>query len=141
MKIGGVETLLTHGDRYCTGDVEYQQFRTISRAPAWQAHVLSQPLAARRALAAQARQKSIEHQQKMGGVSEISDVVDSEVITDLETARAHRVIHGHTHRPGAHKLTLGDGSSAERIVLSDWRTTGEALEVRADGSIARHTLT
>ena len=31
-----------------------------------------------------------------------------------------RLIHGHTHRPAHHRLTV-EGAPAERIVLADWR--------------------
>ena len=141
MNLGGVPTLLSHGDKYCTTDVVYQEFRKTSRDPAWQQHMLSQPLAVRRAIAAKARQQSVEHQKALGGaMGEIVDVVEQEVIADLERAGVRRIIHGHTHRPAEHTLTLSDGSKAERIVLSDWRTTGEALEVHDDGSFERHVL-
>src|SRR5690606_2590265 len=42
--------LLSHGDALCLDDVEYQQFRAMSRNPAWQQQLLAQPLAARRTL-------------------------------------------------------------------------------------------
>jgi len=140
VELGGIRTLLSHGDRYCTADLEYQAFRKQSRDPLWQKGVLGMPLAARRGLAAQARQKSMQRQKELGPLAEITDVADAAVIADLEQAGVERVIHGHTHRPNSHQLTLGSGRSAERIVLSDWRTTGEAFEVKADGSYQRHEL-
>jgi UDP-2,3-diacylglucosamine hydrolase len=42
------------------------------------------------------------------------------------------LIHGHTHRPAAHKL-LVDGQHGQRIVLGDWDSQGWALEVDAQG--------
>jgi UDP-2,3-diacylglucosamine hydrolase len=33
------------------------------------------------------------------------------------------LIHGHTHRPKTHTLTVND-SPAQRIVLGDWETYG-----------------
>ena len=53
--LDGSPVLLTHGDLLCTDDAAYQQFRTQTRDPAWQAQFLAQPLAARLAFAAQAR--------------------------------------------------------------------------------------
>jgi UDP-2,3-diacylglucosamine hydrolase len=41
------------------------------------------------------------------------------VAAALRQAGVHRVIHGHTHRPGAHVLQI-DGQPAERWVLPDW---------------------
>ena len=50
--------VLVHGDSLCTDDTVYQQFRSQSRHPAWQAAILAKPLAERRLLAAQIRQVS-----------------------------------------------------------------------------------
>ena len=45
----GERWLLSHGDALCLDDVDYQKFRAVASNPAWQAHLLSLPLAARRA--------------------------------------------------------------------------------------------
>lgn len=141
VNLGDSETLLTHGDRYCTRDVAYQQFRQQSRNPAWQAQILAQPLQQRRALAQHIRQESMLSQQtKLLAGEPLADVVDAEVIDDLIQYGVKRVIHGHTHQPREHLLQLPDGSQAERIVLADWRSEGEALEVQSEGSLVRHTL-
>jgi UDP-2,3-diacylglucosamine hydrolase len=42
------------------------------------------------------------------------------------------MIHGHTHRPARHHLTV-DGRPRERIVLADWHDRGHVLEVGAEG--------
>ncbi|HEY9238893.1 MAG TPA: UDP-2,3-diacylglucosamine diphosphatase, partial [Burkholderiaceae bacterium] len=54
----GARTLLTHGDAWCLGDLEYQQFRRQVRDPAWQAQVLKRPLAERRLMARGLRSES-----------------------------------------------------------------------------------
>lgn len=48
------------------------------------------------------------------------DVNAGAVLRLLEQTGHQIMIHGHTHRPATHKLTLNDGSAAERIVLGDW---------------------
>ncbi|MGV8835011.1 UDP-2,3-diacylglucosamine diphosphatase, partial [Cellvibrio sp.] len=113
----GTPTLLMHGDSLCTDDVEYQQFRAMVRSPQWQQQILAQPIAARRALAAQMRAKS----QSMNSLKadDIMDVSPAEVLTQMESAGVTRMIHGHTHRPGRHQLVIA-GKPAERIVLGDW---------------------
>ena len=58
----GKPTLLMHGDLLCSDDTAYQVFRAQVRSDVWQAQFLSQPLAARRAFAAQARTASKQHQ-------------------------------------------------------------------------------
>jgi len=142
LELGGVPTALCHGDALCTGDVGYQAFRRRSRAPDWQAQVLATPLEARRGLARQLRQDSIEGQRRIldqGG--ELADVNETAVQACLRDCGAVRLIHGHTHRPATHRVALGPSAAGERIVLADWRSAGEALEVRPDGSYLRHVLT
>jgi UDP-2,3-diacylglucosamine hydrolase len=42
------------------------------------------------------------------------------------------MIHGHTHRPAKHGLTV-DGRARTRWVLGDWYERGSYLEVSAAG--------
>ena len=46
-----------------------------------------------------------------------------------------RLIHGHTHRPAMHAVTLPEGRSGQRIVLGDWYDQGSVLRVDADGFV------
>jgi UDP-2,3-diacylglucosamine hydrolase len=81
-------------------------------------------------LAKSARDASIAH---TGSVSmDIMDVNETAVRDAFRDYGVKRMIHGHTHRPAVHKHKLEDGSEAERIVLSDWYTTGSYLRVSAD---------
>ena len=141
LNLGGVATVLSHGDALCTDDVAYQAFRAQSRSAAWQASILAMPLAERRALARQLRQQSVaaQHQMMADGMP-LSDVNAQAVMTLMQAHGVSRLIHGHTHRPDHHRWVLPDGGPAERIVLSDWREHGEALEVHANGSLQRHPL-
>lgn len=130
--LGGVPTLLMHGDTLCTDDVAYQAFRAQVRNPAWQQAFLAQPLAQRRAFAAQAREQSRLHTGST--MAQIMDVTDTAVHEALRASGAQRLIHGHTHRPGRHRVDLG-GRPAERIVLGDWYDQGSVLCI--DGADAR----
>jgi len=126
--------LLMHGDLLCTDDVEYQAFRTQSRNPAWQAHMLAQPLAVRQAMAAQARAASQARQGELraaGTMETITDVAPSTVNETLARYGVDLLIHGHTHRPGTHKLQVA-GRECQRIVLGDWYEQGSVLRVEAD---------
>lgn len=113
----GTPTLLMHGDSLCTADTEYQQLRLQLRSTQWQQQLLSQPLAARRQLAEQLRMASSEATSNKA--EDIMDVTPGEVIKALSENNCTRLIHGHTHRPARHALTV-HGKSAERIVLGDW---------------------
>ncbi len=127
----GMPTLLMHGDLLCTDDVAYQTFRTQTRDPRWQAQFLSQPLDARLAFAQQARAASQAHQGGMKSAGTMETLTDVSPATVDDTFRSYgidRIIHGHTHRPKAHR----DGGR-ERVVLGDWYEQGSVLRVHASG--------
>jgi UDP-2,3-diacylglucosamine hydrolase len=129
IELAGVPTLLMHGDTLCTDDVAYQKFRAQVRDPRWQQQFLSQPLAQRRAFAAQAREQSRLH--TGATMAQIMDVTDTAVREALATHGAARLIHGHTHRPARHRVELAD-RVAERIVLGDWYEQGSVLRIDGD---------
>lgn len=130
----GRPTLLLHGDTLCTEDTDYLKRRAESRSPLWQQAVLSLSLADRRALA-----DSLRNESKMAGSNksmEIMDVTSAEVLKVMEEAGVDLMIHGHTHRPARHELSV-NRKTAERIVLGDWGVQQGGWYIRAerDGSI------
>jgi UDP-2,3-diacylglucosamine hydrolase len=126
VEIGGTRTLLVHGDTLCTDDVEYQAWRRKARDPAFQAQFLAKPLAERRKAVGQMREKSKQVVQEK--TAEIMDVNDDAVRQALRGAGVRRLIHGHTHRPGHHRIDV-DGERCERWVLPDWYGRGGYIEV------------
>jgi UDP-2,3-diacylglucosamine hydrolase len=129
----GEPTLILHGDLLCTDDLAYQQFRTQTREPRWQAHFLSQPLGARLAFAAQARAASKARYGELvnkGMAESIGDVAPATVREWFTRYGVRRMIHGHTHRPAIHD----EGDGRTRIVLGDWYEQGSVLRVGADGA-------
>lgn len=130
--LGGVPTLVCHGDELCTDDEDYQRFRQMVRDPQWQAEFLSRPLAERRAAAEQMRERS--RTETAVKREDIMDVNQSTVEQTLLRHGVHRVIHGHTHRPGRHRFKL-NGLSAERLVLGDWYEQGSVLRGHRDGTL------
>jgi UDP-2,3-diacylglucosamine hydrolase len=120
--------LLSHGDAYCTLDLPYQAFRRQARDAAFQTAFLAQPLAQRRALIGQARARSEAGKQQLA--AEIMDVTPEAIAGALRAAGVHHMLHGHTHRPAHHALTL-DGTPAQRWVLPDWEL--EATPPRGGG--------
>lgn len=107
--------LLSHGDALCTDDVPYQQFRAISRNPAWQQQFMVQPLAARRAFAASIRRES-DNQKQGQSLDSYVDLNEAATCNWLTEQACTTLIHGHTHQPGVHDL----GHGLQRIVMSDW---------------------
>lgn len=130
--IHGDQVLLSHGDAYCTDDLEYQAFRKMSRDPQWQAMMLAKSLEERLAFAAQARQAS----KARGGTmsEEIMDVNADAIDAALREASVQIMLHGHTHRPAIHELSV-DGTAAQRIVLGDWYEQGSVLRWDVDGPV------
>jgi UDP-2,3-diacylglucosamine hydrolase len=116
----GEPTLLMHGDSLCTGDKEYQAFRSTARDPQWQAQLLALELPERRALAAQMR--SMSREANSNKAEDIMDVTPSEVEKVMRDFNVKQLIHGHTHRPAQHAINTG-----RRWVLGDWDSRGWAI--------------
>ncbi len=126
----GMPTLISHGDKLCTDDVEYQKFRVQVHDATFQKNFLAQPLAERKAYIEQLRKQSNAAKQSKG--SAIMDVNVDAVATLLREYRYPRLIHGHTHRPKRHEHVV-DGHRCERWVLSDWDQQLSALRCDAQG--------
>ena len=129
----GEPVLVMHGDLLCTDDHAYQAFRAQTRDPHWQAMFLAQPLAARQAFAAQARQASMSRQQDMidgdrASFEAVTDVNPQAVEATLARFGVATLVHGHTHRPAMHAVRIGD-REGRRIVLGDWYEQGSVLRV------------
>lgn len=111
--VGGVPTLLLHGDTLCTDDLAYQAFRQTVRTPQWKSAFLRKPYAERQQIAAQMRRDS-----QAAGASKAISIMDANPSAAGALLREHqvsRMIHGHTHRPARH-----DHPGGERLVLTDW---------------------
>lgn len=134
----GRPALLMHGDLLCSDDTAYQAFRAQTRDPRWQQQFLAQPLQARLAFAAQARQASMARQQEMlqgdrGTFETVTDVTPATVEATLARFGVDLLVHGHTHRPAVHALRVGT-RDCRRIVLGDWYEQGSVLRVDAGGA-------
>jgi UDP-2,3-diacylglucosamine hydrolase len=136
--LDGTLTLLMHGDLLCTDDVAYQRFRRRMRNPLLQRIFLWKSLASRRAVAADYRSKS--GAATAAKSEQIMDVNDQTVRTYLRRHGARTLIHGHTHRPADHRLTL-DGREVARLVLAEWHPDHGEVLVYADGGFRREGLT
>ena len=114
------DTLLAHGDAFCTDDHAYQQLRDIIRGEQWQQQILAQTLNDRRELAKTMREQSL-----LANANKAANIMD---VNDLELERVMQhtarsvLIHGHTHRPGVHRHHWGI-----RYVLGAWESCGWLL--------------
>ena len=121
----GERVLLMHGDALCTDDASYQRLRRIVRNPVVRWILRHLTLEQRRRLARRLRAGSREHIEMTA--PQIMDVNAAAVTQAFRTAGVRTLVHGHTHRPAVHDLTV-DGAAARRIVLGDWYTQGSVLE-------------
>jgi UDP-2,3-diacylglucosamine hydrolase len=126
----GRRTVLMHGDTLCTGDTAYQAFREQVRDPRWQAAALARPIAERVALAQDLRLKS--EGAKQGKSMALMDVTPQAVERAFAASGCTLMIHGHTHRPARHVLSV-NGLERVRWVLADWYDRGSYLEATPAG--------
>ena len=125
----GTAVILMHGDSLCTLDTAYQQFRTMARNPQWQQGMLAKPLEERRMIAQGMRMQS--QGNNANKAENIMDVTPEEVVREMQEAGVKHLIHGHTHRPNAHDVTLPDGTG-KRWVLGDWGEQGWQIIVDSE---------
>jgi len=123
--------LLMHGDTLCTDDLEYQAWRETARSPQWQRAFLGKSLDDRRDEVKGLREKS--KRAIASKPDEIMDVNGDAVREALRRHRVSRLVHGHTHRAGRHRLDV-DGRACERWVIPDWYGNGGFIELK-DGSL------
>lgn len=131
--VQGTPTLIMHGDILCTDDVDYQRFRAYWQDPVHRRRLLALPYVFRRGIAAFFRARS-----KRATSMKPESIMDVNAGAVVEALRAHnvsRLIHGHTHRPARHALTV-DGRACERYVLADWYQTASYLRVEQSGVTA-----
>lgn len=132
--VGTQQVLLMHGDSLCTRDLEYMKARTQLRSSDFQAEFLSKTLAQRRTVARQIRGESKAHTES--AEMAIMDVTPAEVVSAMQNAGVNILVHGHTHRPKAHELFLGEAPGL-RYVLGDWRPETYYLQA-LDGKLSLH---
>jgi UDP-2,3-diacylglucosamine hydrolase len=111
---------LSHGDRFCTEDLEYMKFKKEVRSDEWQQEFLQKPLHDRLNIASNMRDAS----QKNNNDKDVSimDVTPASIDNFFNEHHIDLLIHGHTHRPNTHQMNTGI-----RIVLGDWHETGWCL--------------
>ena len=111
---------LSHGDGFCTEDLEYMRFKKEVRSQEWQQEFLQKPLSDRLNIASNMRDAS----QKNNSNKDVSimDVTPASIKKFFDEHHIDLLIHGHTHRPNTHQDDTGT-----RIVLGDWHKTGWCL--------------
>ena len=122
----GRRLLLTHGDQLCTADVDYQAFRARIRSPAFVAEFLAKPPAERQQIA-----RGFQDLSRSATAAKSTAVMEVDAAAAdaaLRDAGADVLLHGHTHRPGVHRLAAG-----RRVVLGPWYGGESALVWPADG--------
>ncbi len=126
----GRNILIMHGDTLCTDDTGYLAFRAKVHTPWIQTLFLALPLFIRSRIAAKMRagSKAANSSKSMT----IMDVNPQAVVSVMAKHQVQWLIHGHTHRPYMHDLTV-NGKPAHRVVLGAWHTEGSMIKVTPDG--------
>ncbi|WP_058956344.1 UDP-2,3-diacylglucosamine diphosphatase [Pantoea anthophila] len=126
----GHRLLIMHGDTLCTDDAGYLRFRAKVHNPWIQRLFLALPLWVRKRIAARMRADSKQANQHKS--QSIMDVNQGAVVTTMQRHQVPLLIHGHTHRPAIHTLTL-QSETAQRAVLGAWHSRGSMIQLDAAG--------
>ncbi|MCW8327513.1 UDP-2,3-diacylglucosamine diphosphatase [Photobacterium sp. SDRW27] len=128
--IYGTPTLILHGDTLCTLDEAYQRYRkkVHNKFIQWLFFRLS--LAYRQKIGNKLRSNSSATNQVKQ--QDVMDVTPDEVVKVMSQYQVKAMIHGHTHRPDVHSLTV-DNQPARRTVLGDWYDHGSVLVCTPEG--------
>ncbi len=113
----GKPTLIMHGDTLCIDDKAYQRMRAFFRLKIIQKLFLFLSPELRDKIAGDTRK--VTHTKIQKKPREILGVNQAEVEKVVKTGGVSLLIHGHTHRPAIHKLSIGS-KLAKRVVLGDW---------------------
>lgn len=131
VNLHGQPVLLSHGDAWCTDDIEYQAFRLHRSQPENVQQFLTLPVDQRLAFAQSARDASQKHTNN--SAANIMDVNQAAINEAFTEHNVQTIIHGHTHRPADHQYA----NHNQRIVLGDWYSQASWLTISAEG-IHRH---
>lgn len=126
----GHRLLIMHGDTLCTDDAGYLRFRAKVHNPWIQRLFLALPLWIRKRIAARMRADSKQANQHKSQT--IMDVNQEAVVATMLRQQVPLLIHGHTHRPAIHTLSL-QGEPAQRAVLGAWHSRGSMIQLDASG--------
>lgn len=127
----GKPTLILHGDTLCTLDEAYQRYRKKVHNRFIQWLFFRLPLAWRQNIGEKLRSNSgMANQAKR---EDVMDVTPDEVVKIMAQFGVRAIIHGHTHRPAIHNLSV-ENQPAVRTVLGDWYDHGSVLVCNPDGN-------
>lgn len=129
-EFNGVKTLLSHGDLFCSEDIDYQRFRKRVRKPVIRWMLSHLPLKRRQKIADDWRKKSIAANANKS--DNIMDVCEQTVEQQFVAFGVTQMIHGHTHRPASHQHKNGT-----RLVLGDWHHSGWYISTE-DNTLTLH---
>lgn len=118
LDLAGTPAMLLHGDSLCIDDVSYQRYRKVVNNHFLQWCFLKLSARFRQKISDKIKQQS--KQKKQYKSSQIMDVNQAEVERVMLKNMVKLLIHGHTHRPAIHQVTLKDNHDAYRVVLGDW---------------------
>jgi UDP-2,3-diacylglucosamine hydrolase len=114
---GNDRILLSHGDIFCSLDIQYQRMKKILQNPVLMAIGRKTPLSWRYKL-----KEFLEHKSAKSFNSKPAHtyhIVDDTVTNIAKKLQANIVIHGHTHRPGKYEITK-DEYTVNRFEIPDW---------------------
>ncbi len=135
----GKPILLCHGDSLCTDDISHQRFRRITHQRWLQKLFLYLPLKWRQKIAHKIRLAS-QNRPNDNMNDQRYDVTLEATTRLMQSHEADCLIHGHTHKPDCHDLTV-QNQPALRYVLGAWEEAAQILRIDDQQIISFETLT
>lgn len=130
VSIADYQVCVTHGDQYCTDDINYQRFRRIIRHRWVMTVLLKLPIRFRVKLAQKFRQQSLSRFQQR---PRYIDVNMSTVDAAFNRLNCDVMVHGHTHMADIHLGFNQRSKPTSRMVLGDWYKVGWYGRINSEG--------
>jgi len=125
--------LISHGDIFCQDDKGYQRMRRLLRHPWVQKLFLWLPQKRRLAIGEAMRNSSKTASQNKP--MRYMNVTRSAITKFFQqNPQSNHLIHGHTHQPAHHQLTLNH-QVKHRWVVGDWRPQAQILKIQSDQTL------
>ena len=126
--LNGKSILLSHGDILCTEDLQYQRYRKLAHLSIVQWLFLHLPRSLRLKIAKGIHNQNPHKEAIQDPHYSLADATPDAIEKMLAHYQPEVLIYGHVHKMGQY-----EHDQTTRLVLGDWYTTGNYLELSSAG--------
>ncbi|AKC60470.1 UDP-2,3-diacylglucosamine diphosphatase [Blochmannia endosymbiont of Camponotus (Colobopsis) obliquus] len=131
LEVSGNRIIISHGDRFCVNDKNYQYFKYIIRKLWLKKLFLTLPLSIRTYIVNLIRNKSSQSNNKKSKKNICINI--QSMLHLLSQYKANILIHGHTHKAAIHTLINNNLGIFYRVNLGAWYKYGSIIEINKFG--------